>query len=766
MDSTTSLNMSNYLEAVAQFAKAHKLKVTTTNSMFNHQDVADTMLVGRIYNNVVQFLNEQQLYGSEQYNKVFCLDKDQLYSAMPSTSANVTPNVDAVAMLMDKCEIPEEYRIATMEEIGRTIFDCVSRNALQNHWMSVTSAPESKHVVGMETIYPASALGDMVIGGSYPGYETFGATMDTVIPDLRMALTVVLVKPHKGVMSRLIARRTLTGAFITYTITRNEHYNLQDSQNVDSAVRNGYEHRHNLVELYRNPDPTDMTLTRVVPLKARDVDGTLLADDGIIKFGVDLNLFDMVTAANNPSRKGFNQTDLISEGVIVDYIHLKVTGDTEETYRIPVSSLPKARLVHVQTSEQYSGDRETTLLVNIPLHQDAVTAEGKKSEVFAALDSHKEYIMLTVKASVQCDLMTGDVGSMVSYTARVVSSKRDVPPTEETKTLLEGLTFELVGYELDARYSEENLRQIDRAARSTTYVVSYECPQGKTIIVDFSMQQSLPEQVLNVAQEFQSIGIDHRNTQMFLKTMRDVHDSNLMSRNDELFTAHVKGKNINRSYVSGQQVNPEIFIGSIDLDQVVSIRDSDTPGDIRQHVENSLVKILSIVHYRSQYLTQLDGNKIPTYKILTSSTILENCLALPHIHDHFMPNASREDLFKNKDLNSPVEYSRVLMSGVKIDVITSAFYYLENIMMIIPYIEGDPNNVLQFAHNWDMGQFVANYTPVDINQVNRRVFMNTREWPIITCPVGAIVHVQNLENKFPDLRRARGDMAALMGRRP
>ena len=123
-----------------------------------------------------------------------------------------------------------------------------------------------------------------------------------------------------------------------------------------------------------------------------------------------------------------------------------------------------------------------------------------------------------------------------------------------------------------------------------------------------------------------------------------------------------------------------------------------------------------------------------------------------------------QPLFKNKDLNSPVEYSRVLMSGVKIDVITSAFYYLENIMMIIPYIEGDPNNVMQFAHNWDMGQFVANYTPVDNNQVNRRVFMNTREWPIVTCPIGAIVHVQNLENKFPDLRRARNDVSTMLRR--
>ena len=757
-------NMKQFLQDLYKWAKKEGIACEGFSG-FDEEErktVTDYTFIGDVYNKVVNFLNSNSIYGTEQMNNVFSVEPFTMYQMLPSSDHEAIFSKEELKALCDSCGIPSDQTAATMAAIYRTIGSYTNRTALNDHWMSATEGLlTGVNATPMSDIYPTSALGDMVTGIGVPGKEAFGATVDTVIPDLRMALTVILIKPHKGVMSRLIQRRTLAGAVITYVITRNELYDLQRSQDKMSLVRNEYGHRHNLLELYRRPDPTDMSLTRIMPLKVNDTeemtgdpDGVLV-DDNIIKFNKELNLFDLVLDETKEYRKRFNYTDLVSEGVAVDAIYVTING---EKYRLSVAADARARLMHLQTSEQFSGDRETNLMIRARFNQTSRKEDGTLTQIFTN-DPLVEDFVLTINAYVYCDLQTANVRSSVSHSLTAVSNRAKDPvtgkPAEVSQAMKDALAILNVtvdGFELDARFSEENLRQIDRAARSLTYVTSYEMPQGKTIIVDFSMQQSMPEQVLNVAQELQSIGIDHRNIQMFLKTMRHVHDECLVERNDELYNAHSNGKTIHRNYVSGQQVNPEIFMGVIDLAQVKSVRDSDMAGDIRQYVDGYMTKALSLVHYRSQYLTQLDSNKVPHYKVLTSSYILENLLAVPHIHEHLMPQGmNAEDMYKEKKVGAPIEYSRTLMSGVKLDVITSSFYYLQDKIIVIPFVEGDPSNVLNFAHNWDLGQFVANYTPVDNNQVNRRVFMNTRECPIITCPIGAIIEVKNMDVKLPDI---------------
>ena len=110
-----------------------------------------------------------------------------------------------------------------------------------------------------------------------------------------------------------------------------------------------------------------------------------------------------------------------------------------------------------------------------------------------------------------------------------------------------------------------------------------------------------------------------------------------------------------------------------------------------------------------------------------------------------------EKIYREKVPGEPIEFVRVLPSGIKLECISTPFEYMEDKIMIIPFRSSDPASELNFAHNWDGGQFVANYTPVDQNQVNKRVYMNTREWPIPTCPVGILLTVQNLKSVLPDV---------------
>lgn len=754
--------MMGFMQDLKNWAKAHDLPYDEFTSFDSDKKTMTAYTTaGKIYQDVVSFLNAANLYGNTQITDVFSVAKEDMSNFLPSTLEDSTPStlISQLYQLVQEAKIPQEQQATVMSSLGRTLSRYINRTVMSDHWVSGKTAGlegMSASFLPMESIYPSAALADMSLHSGMPGQEAFGASIDTVIPDIRMALTVVLLKPHKGVMSRLIQRRTLAGAMIMYQITRNEMYDLQKSQDKLAETRNGYEHRYNLVDLYRNPDPTDMTLTPIIPLKSRDTDGDLLVDDGIIVFGKQVNLFNLVLEEEKAYRNKFNYTDLVSEGVVVEAIHITVKkkdGSKTEKYKIPTFTHPKARLMPQVTSNQFSGDRETILTFDTKMSQDSIQSTTGKTELFAGVVPSINYARLRINVSVRIDIQTANTFGMGMVQIQPVASSPDVEVTEELKTLVDSIEVTLDGFELDAKYSEENLRQVNRAARSLTYMASYEMPQGKTVVVDFSMNQTMPEQVLNVAQELQSIGIDHRNTQMFLKTMRDVHDSNIRDANDKMNMENTDGRNENRKYVSGQQVNPEIFLGTIDLSKINSIRDSDTPGDIRQYVDSYITKALSIVHYKSQYLTQLDNSKVPTYKVLTSSPIQENLLAIPHIHEHLMPNGMQaEQLYKEHKPGEPIEYTRTLMSGVKLECITSNFYYLQDTIMIIPYVDGDPSNVLNFAHNWDLGQFVANYTPVDNNEVNRRVFMNTREWPIVTCPIGAIIKVIGLETHLPDLQ--------------
>lgn len=74
------------------------------------------------------------------------------------------------------------------------------------------------------------------------GQEAFGVTMDQVIPDLKAALTVTLLKPHKGIMSRFMHRKTVAGSVISYVINYDEYYDLAASQNKEDSVRNSFDH--------------------------------------------------------------------------------------------------------------------------------------------------------------------------------------------------------------------------------------------------------------------------------------------------------------------------------------------------------------------------------------------------------------------------------------------------------------------------------------------------------------------------------------------
>ena len=75
---------------------------------------------------------------------------------------------------------------------------------------------------------------------------------------------------------------------------------------------------------------------------------------------------------------------------------------------------------------------------------------------------------------------------------------------------------------------------------------------------------------------------------------------------------------------------------------------------------------------------------------------------------------------------------------------------MRNKIVMIPYRENNPEDILNFGHNWDYGTFVAHYNPQLDNAVNKRVFSNTRAMIVPTNPMGLYLDVKGLD-EFIDM---------------
>ncbi len=182
---------------------------------------------------------------------------------------------------------------------------------------------------------------------------------------------------------------------------------------------------------------------------------------------------------------------------------------------------------------------------------------------------------------------------------------------------------------------------------------------------------------------------------------------------------------------------------------VDTIRSSDYMSDVRQFFDTRLTRIMSLVHANSLYRQQLEPGEAPTYKLVTSNIILENLFAVPHIHNHI------EQMERKESDGEVVEYTRVLPSGIVLQCITSPWDKMRDKIFIVPFRPSYPDSELNYGHNWDYGTFLAHYTPQIAMGVNKRLFCNARETPIITNPVAVSLTIVHFDD-FIDLSYVSG----------
>lgn len=152
-----------------------------------------------------------------------------------------------------------------------------------------------------------------------------------------------------------------------------------------------------------------------------------------------------------------------------------------------------------------------------------------------------------------------------------------------------------------------------------------------------------------------------------------------------------------------------------------------------------MTSVIAELHTKSFYTNQLVNGQMPVYRVITSNKVKDNVLGVTHLHNHLAEGGAPV-------AGDGVELRLVLKSGVVLEVITTTFSSMDTKMIIIPFLPGQPKSELNFGTNWDYGTMVGHYNHSDGHAAtNRRIYANTRELPVPTNVIGAIVDVQNID---------------------
>lgn len=600
------------------------------------------------------------------------------------------------------------------------------------HFMhgSRQAADGAKLSQNVSTVY-APALAGNISSIGMPSSESFGADIDKVLPDIRASLAVTLLQFHRGLMDRIMHRRTSASPYVKYVVPYSEVYDMLKSNDASSKVRNQGDHIEPFINLYGDPRSVSTNLQPVVPLTANDTEGVLYAD-GFLKFNVRANMFDLSAIANQLGKTHYNYTDLISENVVLNSVLIELTVDGKtEVFAVPMANVNGSRL-QMQANTVDSGIRAAIVPYTHALKSTSKTIHGTDSELLAVC-TDTDFLKLEMTVGAQVNIKYADVEGY-GYVRAFAYNKSGAAVAKPVADMLAKATVRLAAYDIDMRYSEENLRKSNLAIRHNVRTFDFEISNGRNIMVDYSFNEEMPEFLMSLVTEATSLGQDHRGIDVIIKQLMHVFDVTNVENQHPDFRSRLE--KVGFQYVAAQLVRPVVYLNTIDLANVDTIRSGDVLGDIRQYVEWELLNLISLLYQNSFYKHQLKAGEAPMFKVFTSSVILENLLSIPHYHNHLDRETPCD--------GTTVEYRRVLPNGTILDCVTVTFNYMRDKIVMIPYRESDPESVLNFGHHWDFGTFVAHYNPQLDNAVNKRVFSNSRAMPIPTNPMGLFFDVKNI----------------------
>lgn len=631
--------------------------------------------------------------------------------------------------MIREARIPAEFAVTARDMCVNLIARHIGGNAAAwaNHGQTLEVGIPSEGVVrqSLESLMTPQAMAELRGNVSV---EAFGIDINTTVPDLQKALTISLMAFHQGIVPRLLPLRPTASPAVRYVVDYTEVYDNDDTTTAPVPA----------IELYMDPTLVANELKAIVPLAAQDTGGDYLISDGVIKPAVEANI---LTLSINPAAAGYeriNRTDLVADDVKLATILVTVTldggagADTVEDFSFTIP-MDKARFARTNNTEDAS-DRVCMFTHAALLRGDALMSNGSASTIFKATapgtfpasgEGAKVVMNFTGRINLKTGVLFGQCGVAISgYSPSGASLTFDYS----------GLSATCKAYTVDARFDEANMRKSSITARAMRRVMEYELAHGRNYFIDLAHNQADDETTVAALANIIKIGQDTVNLDIIVSALQRIRTMVNAQTTDAVNLVYTVGQ----YFAAGRRVRPYVYTGKIDLSSVTTIRTSDRTGDVKQYVKSALNGITAKMQFNTKYRQQLAAGTPVHYSAFTDEKTLAAILSMPHIHNHL-------DKAQPQQAANGADYTLVLDNGTVIDIITVPFAKFEHYLVMIPTLVGAPESELNFGHLWDFGTMVGAYQATDGRQSGRRLFANSRQMPIPTCPVGAIIEIDGID---------------------
>lgn len=629
--------------------------------------------------------------------------------------------------LCDKAQVAPEHMEAAMKRVAALLFATLGKR--EGEAMMAYNATEmnGQTPASLESLFPAAVMNDIRTAGK--SLESFGIQIDRVQPDLKTVLTIALMQFHTNLTPRIVPIQTVSQGNVTIVRENMEVYDM--SEDARKPVR--------LITLYRDPKMVTTRAIRIKPLAANDAGGKFLVADDIYKFQKRINLFAMALNEKKIGYEKYNHTDLVEEGIVVDGVLVKVTttkqlgeGTVGSFYVMLHIPTGRGRLTQI-TDDLRSTDRRLNLdrfAVRIDKDYPAFTGVSSLVSTEGVLNGLKDGKHLSIDFNlhfhVDRRIALADASGYLGDPRLIKDDGSKI--TEEEQTWLDGVSYELVGWTMDARYNEDNKRKVAIRAEIVRRSMSYELPTGRNFVVDTAIGQDGSQNAAARLAQLEHIGRDVNNLDIIGEVMRSVHDQNVAFNNDAESQTQLAA-----TYAAGDQVNPYVYMNTLDMSGLYGVRSGDMSGDIKQYVKQYFNRITSGILARSLYREQLSQGAKVSFRCITSPEVLGNLFMMKHFHQH---------LDNDESGSGGVEHVMILDNEVRLEIVTTNFRQMENKFIMIPFLSSAQNSILNFGTDYDQGTLVGSFQiGTDGGAAYHRMFSVTRELLIPTNVIGAVIDI-------------------------
>lgn len=707
------MSISKYFDQLASsFRSAEGLALTSAEA----KDFVQTG-VG-IYHLVDEFCTKNGLTSSRKGLPASfsneSLDIDGFMAAAP---------VDSLVDLVKRCGVADHAVKACCEKLLNLFDRTVSKSAVEAWNDQTMSGADIESAKGVERgdlglFHSQRFISDMSKNITY-GAEAFGATMDMVVPDMKVNIAIAIMSFHARILPRLLPQRPINEPLAQYKKETLEAYDLSDP--FGKKVRQ--------VEMYSDPKFVSTELQRVVPRVGRDADGQFVLADGILKFGVKANILQLAVDADKYGYDGVNRTDILSDRVLLDFVRIGVAaGGKQEVF--DVKTPVECRLSR-QINAADSGDRYGDFKYRVVLGKDAKQANGDASEIVAGL-AEGEKLVLSFNVKPFCSVKFGWADALGNVSMSVIVPEGAT--ASEAATAIKAGAVALQGYALDARYDEVNLRKSNIAIWSNVQPMAWDIPTGRNFIYDYALNQQNTEKVAANMMGVMGIAQDRDSMDFIVDICNTVYDG--IKAADALVNSGDEEAYIGRAFVAGDKVRPTVYMDTLDFSDLNIIRDGDRSGDIKQKAVTYLGAVTGKILNESFLQQQLGGKSQVVFKCWCSIEVLSNIIG----QTLYNPGIA-EDVRGN--IGDGVEYSLVLPNKVRLDFVTTTFANHQDKIVGVVVVESAESE-LNFGHNWDYGVLVSHYT-VSGKRAHNRLFGNMRYLIVPTNPVAFVIDILGMD---------------------